>query len=55
MIDERAVLIFPDCHAGPPVEQFRDYVDPEARDESAGASRFVPPLWADPHFGLVTD
>jgi hypothetical protein len=55
MKDERLVLKFAGCHADPPAEQFRDYVDLEVRDESAGASRFVLPLWTDPHFGLVTD
>ena len=55
MKDERLVPKSAGCHADPPVEQFRDCVDLEVRDESAGASRFVPPFWTDPYFGLVTD
>jgi predicted TIM-barrel fold metal-dependent hydrolase len=38
-MSERLVLISADGHAGPPVAEYREYVDPEFRDEF---ERFVP-------------
>ena len=32
---DRAVLISADCHAGPPVEQYGEYLDPRYRDDFA--------------------
>lgn len=32
-MDQKVVLISADCHAGPPVERYRDYVDADMRDE----------------------